>query len=109
MAAAEQTMRAASLNPDDMPIANDIRRSGRPKKAPHKYDEEYIDPAEGPSQTKVTSRIDRPKRRAAEAALDRNEPEDVATLQEQIFARMDIDERQEYRGWVELESEPVSL
>ncbi|KAI3319906.1 cysteine proteinase [Xylariaceae sp. AK1471] len=97
-----------STDPDDLPIANGIRRSGRSKKVPLKYDEEYIiPPAEVPSQPKTTSRADRPKRRSAEAALEQSVLEEVDVLQEQIFARMDIDERKEYQGWVELESEPA--
>ncbi|RYC55698.1 hypothetical protein CHU98_g10509 [Xylaria longipes] len=97
-----------STNPDDLPITNGIRRSGRAKKVPMKYDEESIIPSEKSNQAKTTTtRADRPKRRAAEAAREQIIPEDVATLQEQIFARMDTDERKEYRGWVELESEPA--
>lgn len=35
--------------------------------------------------------------------------ERVDVLHEEVFARMNDDERKEYRGWVELESEPVGL
>ncbi|KAI0453933.1 cysteine proteinase [Xylaria acuta] len=109
MAASEEHNAAAPpTNPDDLPIINGIRRSGRAKKVPTKYDEECIIPSEKPNQAKTTTtRADRPKRRAAEAAQEQMVPEEVATLQEQIFARMDINERKEYRGWVELESEPA--
>ncbi|KAI1349239.1 ubiquitin carboxyl-terminal hydrolase [Xylaria sp. FL0043] len=92
---------------DDMPLANGVRRSARSKKVPLKYDEEYIIPAEKPSQPTTTVKAERPKRKAAEAARERIVPEEVATLQEQVFAHMDLDERKEYRGWVELESEPA--
>ncbi|KAI1751084.1 cysteine proteinase [Xylaria castorea] len=101
-----------TTNSDDLPIINGIRRSGRATKVPMKYDEECIIPSEKPNQTKtITTKADRPKRSAAEAAREQMVPEEVAEkvaiLQEQVFARMDIDERKEYRGWVELESEPA--
>lgn len=100
---------ATCADTDDVPVTNGIWRSTRARKVPSKYDEEYIIPSEKPSETEIIARPDRPKRRAAEAARKEIVPEDIASLQEQIFARMDIDERKEYRGWVELESEPVSL
>lgn len=106
---AENNIMATCADPDDVPVANGIRRSARARKVPAKYDEEYIIPSEKPSETGTTLKPDRPKRRAAEIAHEETVPEEVASLQEQIFARMDIDERKEYRGWVELESEPVSL
>ncbi|KAI1428956.1 ubiquitin carboxyl-terminal hydrolase [Xylaria sp. FL1777] len=96
---------SAELN--DVPVSNGVRRSVRPKKAPSKYDEEYIIPSVKPSQSETTARAERPKRRAAEAAREQIVSEPVASLQEEIFARMDIDEWKEYRGWVELESEPA--
>ncbi|KAI0441834.1 cysteine proteinase [Xylaria telfairii] len=99
---------AQSTNADDLPLTNGIRRSGRAKKVSTRYDEECIIPSEKPNEAKTSiTRTDRPKRRAAEAAREQIVPEEVAILQEQIFARMDIDERKEYRGWVELESEPA--
>ncbi|KAI3339337.1 ubiquitin carboxyl-terminal hydrolase [Ustulina deusta] len=98
---------ATSTESDDMPIVNGIRRSARARKAPPKYDEEYIIPSEKPSESKIIARAERPKRRAAEAAREQIVPEGAASLQEEIFAHMDIDERKEYRGWVELESEPA--
>ncbi|KAI0467299.1 cysteine proteinase [Xylaria cf. heliscus] len=108
MAALEGDNAAAPANPDDLLVTNGIRRSGRAKKAPIKYDEECTIPSGKSSQTKTAAtRADRPKRRAAEAAREQMVLEEVGTLQEQIFARMDIDERKEYRGWVELESEPA--
>ncbi|KAJ2986944.1 hypothetical protein NUW58_g4787 [Xylaria curta] len=98
---------APSTDPDDVPIANSARRSTRARKVPHKYNKEYIIPAERTSQTRTAPRANRPKRRAAEAALEQIIPEEAAPLQEQVFASMDINERKEYRGWVELESEPA--
>jgi len=101
-------MATTTLKPNDVPTtANVMRRSGRAKKAPRKYDEEYIFPSQtNGQQTEVPTRTN-PKRRAAEAALENIEPEETAVLQEQNLARMDIDERKEYRGWVQLESEPA--
>ncbi|KAI1289010.1 ubiquitin carboxyl-terminal hydrolase [Xylaria venustula] len=92
---------------DDAFMADGVRRSGRSRKVPLKYDEEYIIPADKPSQSNTTVRAERPKRRAAEAAREQIVPEDIASLQGEVFARMDTDERKEYRGWVELESEPA--
>ncbi|KAJ8115533.1 hypothetical protein ONZ43_g4645 [Nemania bipapillata] len=103
---ADSTM-ATSTAPDDVPTASGARRSARPRKAPLKYDEEYIIPSETPSAAKTLARPNRPKRAAAEVARKQIVPEQTASLQEQVFARMDIDERKEYRGWVELESEPA--
>ncbi|KAI1130146.1 cysteine proteinase [Nemania abortiva] len=104
----EGIMMATSADPDNVPIANNIRRSARSKRAPLKYDEEYIIPAsENANPVKIPPRTDRPKRKAAEAAREKITPEEIASLQEQVFARMDIDERKEYGGWVELESEPA--
>ncbi|KAJ8121754.1 hypothetical protein O1611_g10018 [Lasiodiplodia mahajangana] len=100
-------MMAPSVDPDDEPIANNVRRSARAKKVPLKYDEEYIIPSYTPDPIKIPPRTDRPKRRAAEVAREKITPEEIASLQEQVFARMDIDERKEYGGWVELESEPA--
>ncbi|KAI0871112.1 cysteine proteinase [Hypoxylon argillaceum] len=102
-----ESMMAAPTTPEDMPISSTTRRSTRSKRVPLKYDEEYIIPSETPSAAKLSARPDRPKRRAAEAARSRFVPEQIASLQEQVFARMDIDERKEYGGWVELESEPA--
>ncbi|KAI0104223.1 cysteine proteinase [Nemania sp. FL0031] len=100
-------MMATSVDPDDEPIANNVRRSARARKVPLKYDEEYIIPSYKADPAKIPPRTDRPKRRAAEVAREKIAPEQIAPLQEQVFARMDIDERKEYGGWVELESEPA--
>ncbi|KAI0431278.1 ubiquitin carboxyl-terminal hydrolase [Xylaria sp. FL1042] len=104
---ADTNITETPAEPDDALMANGVRRSARSKKVPLKYDEEYTIPPEKPSQTTTTTRAERPKRRAAEAARERIVPEEVASLQEEVFARMDIDEWKEYRGWVELESEPA--
>lgn len=104
----DKNIMATCADPDDVPVANSIRRSARSRKMPSKYDDECVVLSEKPCETEITARPDRPKRRAAEAARKQIVPEEVASLQEEIFARMDIDERKEYRGWVELESEPVS-
>ncbi|KAI0550948.1 cysteine proteinase [Xylaria curta] len=109
MAALEGDHAAVSTtNPDDLPIVNGIRRSGRAKRVPMRYDEERIIPSEKPDQPKpIINKTARPKRSAAEAAREQMVPEEVAILQEEVFARMDSDERKEYLGWVELESEPA--
>ncbi|KAI8627587.1 cysteine proteinase [Xylariaceae sp. FL1651] len=107
MAVLEESKAATSHASDDIPPANRTCRPGRSKRVPLKYDEEYTIPDEAPSAPRTVVTTDRPKRKAAEAALEQIVPEEVGLLQEQIFARMDIDERNEYRGWVELESEPA--
>ncbi|KAI1735135.1 cysteine proteinase [Xylaria scruposa] len=109
MAALEGNHAAVSTaNPDDLPIVNGIRRSGRAKRVPTRYDEERITPSEKQDQVKsIIDKAARPKRSAAEVAREQMVPEEVAVLQEEVFARMDSDERKEYLGWVELESEPA--
>jgi hypothetical protein len=101
------------VDDDDEPMVNGTRRSARATRAPRKYEEKHPVPQEKPSQTtptqaKDTAQSQRPKRRAAEAAEEQITSEDVSSLHEMLFARMDDDERKEYKGWVELESEPVS-
>ncbi|GAW17848.1 hypothetical protein ANO14919_073150 [Xylariales sp. No.14919] len=102
---------AANLDPGDVPITNRTRRSARIKKVPMKYDVEHVIPSQKPHQPKnkatSTATSDRPKRKAAEAARQRISRDEVSSLHEKTFARMDIDERKEYRGWVEVESEPA--
>ncbi|GAP89867.1 putative ubiquitin carboxyl-terminal hydrolase protein [Rosellinia necatrix] len=108
MAALEDSNTVATpATSDDVPITNGARRSARSRKAPLKYDDEYMMPLEKPSQPKIPPRTDKPKRRAAEAARERIPSQEVASLQEQVFARMGVDEWTEYGGWVELESEPA--
>ncbi|KAI1371013.1 cysteine proteinase [Hypoxylon crocopeplum] len=81
------------------------RRSSRAKKAPAKYDEEYVIPAhKAPIQFAIKQT--RPKRKAAEAATQSIIQEETGPLLDYILSRMSPDERKEYGGWVELESEP---
>ncbi|RYP55461.1 hypothetical protein DL769_010157 [Monosporascus sp. CRB-8-3] len=49
---------------------------------------------------------ERPKRKAAVAAAESIVAEDAGPLLQEILAEMTTDERKEYKGWVELESEP---
>ncbi|KAH9997452.1 cysteine proteinase [Xylariaceae sp. FL0662B] len=95
---------AASPHSDNAPVTR-TRRSSRAKKVPTKYEEDFVLPAyelpNGPAIKK-----DRPKRKAAHLAAEAIVPEDVGPLPEEMFARMTPDERKEYGGWVELESEP---
>ncbi|KAI0098441.1 cysteine proteinase [Daldinia grandis] len=87
--------------------SNGTRRSGRATKAPTKYDEEYVNviPAyEAPLQPAIPST--RPKRKASHIAKENIIPEDPGPLLETALSRMSQDERKEYGGWVELESEP---
>ncbi|CAJ2508576.1 Uu.00g136020.m01.CDS01 [Anthostomella pinea] len=94
-----------SLVSDDSPI-NGTRRSGRAKKVPLKYviPAETTKPSE-PSQPPI--RQNRPKRKAAQIAEQNIVPEDIGPLHEELFSSMDYDERKNYHGWVELESEPA--
>ncbi|KAI1082594.1 cysteine proteinase [Whalleya microplaca] len=100
----EDSIAVAPPEPDHV-TENRTRRSSRAKKVPAKYDEEYVIPAhESPSIPAV--KRDRPKRKAAQAATEAIVQEEVGPLHDEIFARMTPDERKEYGGWVELESEP---
>lgn len=84
-----------------------MRRSSRTKKVPAKYDEEYIIPnAKAPGRPAIKQ--DRPKRKAAQAATQNIVPEDAGPILEDVLSHMSPDERKEYDGWVELESDPVS-
>ncbi|KAI2634475.1 cysteine proteinase [Xylaria nigripes] len=107
MAALEETTMGIPAHDNGLQLTNPARRSGRQKKVPLKYDDEYLVPEEKAIQPKPTVKTERPKRRAVENPQMQIPNEDVASLQEQVFARMDIDERKEYLGWVELESEPA--
>ncbi|KAI1458521.1 cysteine proteinase [Annulohypoxylon moriforme] len=91
---------------DPVPEGNDgVRRTTRQKKPPSRYDEEYVNlTSEPPAQP--SSKQPRPKRKAAQAAAESIIPEDGAPILEDVFTRMDTNERKEYEGWVELESEP---
>ncbi|KAI1478519.1 cysteine proteinase [Daldinia eschscholtzii] len=82
-----------------------IRRSSRATKAPAKYDEEYVIPTyKEPTQPAIPS--SRPKRKAARIAEENIVSEEPGPLLEAALSRMSQDERKEYGGWVELESEP---
>ncbi|KAI1804669.1 cysteine proteinase [Daldinia bambusicola] len=84
---------------------NGVRRSGRATKVPSKYDEEYVIPAyKEPTQPAIPT--SRPKRKAARIAEENIISEDPSSLLEEALSRMSQDERKEYGGWVELESEP---
>ncbi|KAI1338101.1 cysteine proteinase [Xylariaceae sp. FL0016] len=84
------------------------RKSARAKKAPQKYDDEYVlSSHESALPMPPAKQTSRPKRKAAEVAAQTTLKEDVAVVQEEAFARMNDDERKEYQGWVELESEPA--
>ncbi|KAI1463549.1 cysteine proteinase [Daldinia caldariorum] len=84
---------------------NGVRRSGRATKAPIKYDEKYDNPAsKEPVQPAIPT--SRPKRKAARIAEENIVPEEPGPLLEAALSRMSQDERKEYGGWVELESEP---
>ncbi|KAI1135455.1 cysteine proteinase [Hypoxylon sp. FL0543] len=107
MATPEQIGKESPCSPISLDDNNGIRRSSRAKKAPSKYDEEYIiPPYETPTQSASTIKQARPKRKAAQAATENMVPEDTGPLLEEILSRMSPDERKEYGGWVELESEP---
>ncbi|KAI1207415.1 cysteine proteinase [Annulohypoxylon truncatum] len=88
------------------PEENDgVRRTTRLKKPPSRYEEEYINlTSETPTQPAIKQT--RPKRKAAQVAADNIIPEDVAPILEDVLIQMYPDERKEYEGWVELESEP---
>ena len=92
---------------DDVPVLPG-RRSSRAKKAVQRYenDNDYATPSRQPQST---LRKVRPKRKAAAAANESILPEDAGPLLQEILAKMTPDERKEYHGWVELESEPVRL
>ncbi|KAI0880971.1 cysteine proteinase [Annulohypoxylon maeteangense] len=91
---------------DQVPDGNTgFRRTTRLKKPPTRYDEEYVNLApESPARPAVKQ--PRPKRKAAQVATDNIVPEDAAPILEDVLTRMFPDERKEYEGWVELESEP---
>ncbi|KAI1763696.1 cysteine proteinase [Hypoxylon sp. FL1150] len=81
------------------------RRSSRIKKAHSKHDEEYVVPGcRVPIQPPVKQT--RPKRKAAQAATQSIIPEGGGPTLEEVLDQMSLTERQEYSGWVELESDP---
>ena len=68
-------------------------------------DDEYATPIRQSEPS--SSKKDRPKRKAAVVAAESTVPEDAGPLLQEILSKMTPDERKEYQGWVELESEPV--
>ncbi|KAI0157077.1 cysteine proteinase [Hypoxylon sp. FL1284] len=104
MEATQDALSPASPTADDVKN-NGARRSTRTRKAPPKYDQDNVVPnsqARGQPATKRTA----PKRKAAQAATQNMIPEDPHANLEDTLSRMSPDERREYNGWVQLESEP---
>ncbi|KAH7029409.1 ubiquitin carboxyl-terminal hydrolase [Microdochium trichocladiopsis] len=94
------------------PSTDTVRRSSRTKKSVKKFEDEDFVVAATPSksasrQSAPTNRASRPKRKAAVAAEEINVTEDSMVLLDQVVTHMHPDERTEYKGWVELESEPA--
>jgi ubiquitin carboxyl-terminal hydrolase L5 len=84
-----------------------VRRSGRSRKAPTNYEDEYIIPASQPTITSSTPALTRPKRKAATAAQKAfTSKEDLDVVTNAICTPMTSEELKSYKGWVELESEP---
>lgn len=89
------------------PTFESIRRSSRARKAPAKYDTEpAISDSKVPDQPVIKQ--SRPKRKAAQAATQNIVPESNGPTLEEVLGGMSETERREFRGWVELESDPVS-
>lgn len=84
-----------------------VRRSGRSRKAPANYEDEYIIPASQPAPVISMPTSQRPKRKAAAAAQKAfTSKEDLDVVTDAICTPMTSEELKSYRGWVELESEP---
>ncbi|RYP92554.1 hypothetical protein DL770_001312 [Monosporascus sp. CRB-9-2] len=102
-----ETPTVSSLS-DDGP-ATVARRSSRAKKALKRLEDDN-DYAVNYAVVNRRSQSDfpkeRPKRKAAMAAAESIVAEDAGPLLQEILAEMTTDERKEYKGWVELESEP---
>ncbi|KAK8136432.1 hypothetical protein PG984_004372 [Apiospora sp. TS-2023a] len=95
---------------DDEPM-KPIRRSARARRAVNRYDDgEFQPPSSAPSGTRKILVSARPKRKAAEMASKKMEPEtlkaNLAQLEHALSA-MQPGERKEFAGWVEIESEPA--
>ncbi|KAI1498430.1 cysteine proteinase [Biscogniauxia marginata] len=88
-------------------LQNGTRRSGRAKKLPSRFDDDTITPNPAPSPQLPAATQTRPKRKAAVVASENIIAEGINQELEQFLARVSPDERKEYRGWVELESEPA--
>ncbi|KAH8645651.1 hypothetical protein BX600DRAFT_162052 [Xylariales sp. PMI_506] len=86
------------------------RRSGRSRKVPANYEDEYVIPASQNPQPPPESsrRADAPKRKAAveaEKAIERRN--ERARVTEVLTTPVTADELKGFKGWVELESEPL--
>ncbi|KAI1631131.1 cysteine proteinase [Biscogniauxia mediterranea] len=88
-------------------LMNGMRRSGRAKKPPARYDGETITPTSLPTTPRPATTQLRPKRKAAVAAAEEISYEAAIPRLEDFLSRVSPEERKEYRGWVELESEPA--
>ncbi|KAK8066491.1 Ubiquitin carboxyl-terminal hydrolase isozyme L5 [Apiospora hydei] len=100
----------AVVSEDDEPT-KPIRRSGRARKVVNRYeDEEFQPPSASLGGTTRIKLLTRPKRKASEMASKRMEPEtlkaNLAQLEHALSA-MQPGERNEFAGWVEIESEPA--
>ncbi|KAK7935635.1 Ubiquitin carboxyl-terminal hydrolase 2 [Apiospora marii] len=95
---------------DDEPI-KPIRRSARARKAVNRYEDgEFQPPSSAVSGTRKISISTRPKRKAAEMASKKMEPETLKASLAQLehaLSAMQPGERREFAGWVEIESEPA--
>ncbi|KAK8030928.1 hypothetical protein PG990_000662 [Apiospora arundinis] len=95
---------------DDEPVKR-IRRSARARKGVNRYeDTEFQPPSSSQGGATGISVSTRPKRKAAEMASKKMEPEtmkaNLAQLEHALSA-MQPGERKEFAGWVEIESEPA--
>lgn len=95
---------------DDEPM-KPIRRSVRARKAVNRYEDgEFQPPSSALSGTRKISVSARPKRKAAEMASKKMEPETLKASLGQLehaLSAMQPGERKEFAGWVEIESEPA--
>lgn len=98
------------LPPDSS--TDSVRRSTRARRGVKKLeDEDYVvtTPSKAASrQPNPAQRATRPKRKSAVISTENDITEDGLVLLEQVVSHMVPEERSEYKGWVELESEPVS-
>ncbi|KAH9890849.1 cysteine proteinase [Xylariomycetidae sp. FL2044] len=93
---------------ENLPLTNGARRSGRARKATTKFDGDHAGSNDVPIvQSEPLDTQTRPKRKASQIAAENVEIEDFGVVMEHFVARMTDDELREYRGWVELESEPA--
>ncbi|KAI1486066.1 cysteine proteinase [Biscogniauxia mediterranea] len=88
-------------------LMSGMRRSGRTKKPPARYNGETTTPPSLPTTPRPATTQLRPKRKAAVAAAEEISYEAAIPRLEDFLSRVSPEERKEYRGWVELESEPA--